>query len=458
MAGKIQPRPRLDSMARQEIPQSPGVYFFKDGRGKILYIGKAANLRARLSSYLREVRLPSGSRTSLKLDSLLKEAAKLDWEIMNSEVEALIKEAELIKKYRPKYNVLMRDDKNYFYVGFTEEKYPKIFLTHQPRGGADYIGPFTEGGVLRSALKTLHHAFPYCTCKQSHKQPCLNAKLRKCLGYCCLIDQNLAFKNRLALPRNKSDLQNFGLYAKNISAIKKILSGKNRALTKQLKKDMQRLSAAKKYEEAGRARDQIRALERIFEHRDVIKQDMPSESEKALRALSSILGIENINRIEAYDIANIHGKFAYGGIAVWENGSLKKDDYRIFKINSVSGSNDPAMIREVLSRRFNHPEWLFPEVIIIDGGKPQLGAALEVKKIWVKNLLPRSKFSKLKIVALTKNKKHVGDHVFINGQKKPIALDLLPPPLKNLILHLDSEAHRFAIKHYRNLHKKSLLT
>ena len=445
-----------------QIPQNPGVYFFKDNRGKILYIGKAANLKARLASYLREIRFPDGSRTSLKLNSLLKEAVKLDWKILNSEVEALIKEAELIKKYRPKYNVLMRDDKNYFYVGFTKEKYPKIFLTHQPGENAGYIGPFTEGGSLRTVLKTLRRTFPYCTCKSPHKKPCLNAKIGRCLGFCCLQDQR-----KLTQP--------FEVYDKNITSIKKILSGKNQKLARELKIEMQKLAKAQKYEEAGKVRDQIWALDKIFEHRVVIKQDLPSENLKAISALEAILGAKDINRIEAYDIANIGGKFAYGSMAVFENGKINKEEYRIFKIKTVHQSDDPAMLREVLTRRLRHLEWTLPQVIIIDGGKPQISASLQVQKTAFKNrlALPRNKselnsaarvhtydfslpFSEPKLIALTKNKKHVGDHIFIGGEKNPIVLAGLPPPLKSLILNLDSEAHRFAISYYRKLHRKSL--
>jgi len=496
-----------------QIPQNAGVYFFRGKHGKILYIGKAANLKARLTSYFAKNAAP-------KTASMLEEAKTVNWEVVNSEVEALIKEAELIKRYRPKYNVLMRDDKNYFYAGFTKEKYPKIFVTHQPsasrkpyaishkaygvRRTAGFIGPFTEGGTLRSVLKTLRRAFPYCTCKSPHKQLCLNAKLKKCLGFCCLTH---------SLPRSKflalnpacagrplfegsdasPNLERGRLvYQKNISSIKKILSGKNRTLTREFKKEMQKLSDARKYEEAARARDKIAALERIFEHRGVIRRDIPSDSAKALRSLESMLIIEGIKRIEAYDIANIQGKFAYGSMSVWENTAIKKDDYRIFKIKCVKGSDDPAMLREVLSRRFRHPEWTFPEVIIIDGGKPQLSAAMRALKLLKAQVLqdlaqsrhggtsrairqPASpelqrgeqanmrvlaKFGAeaIKLIALTKNKKHAGDHVFVGGQKKPIALDQLPPSLKNLILTLDSEAHRFAISYYRKLHLKSLTT
>ena len=213
-------------LLHRKIPQLPGVYFFKDNRGKTLYIGKATNLRARLRFYFAE------NQTSLKVKTLISESKTLDWETLGSETEALIREAELIKKHLPKYNVLMRDDKQYFYVGFSKEKFPKIFITHQPispkpsLGHAlnsvwdkvDYIGPFTEGGVLRSVLKTLRRAFPYCTCRKPHKWPCLNAKIGRCIGYCCNQIQNSKFK-----------IQN---YRQNISSIKTILSGRNRGLTR----------------------------------------------------------------------------------------------------------------------------------------------------------------------------------------------------------------------------------
>ena len=207
---------------------------------------------------------------------------------------------------------------------------------------------------------------------------------------------------------------------------------------------MRELSAAQKYEDAGKVRDQIRALEKIFAHRGVIKQDLLTEISKALQTLESILNISDINRIEAYDIANIQGKFAYGSMAVFADGKIQKNDYRIFKIKSVRGSNDPAMLREVIFRRLRHKEWPYPEVIIVDGGRAQLSVALAVK--------PPSK-----IIALTKNKKHAGDHIFIGGKALPIPISRLPEPLKNFILMLDSEAHRFAISHYRKLHKKEML-
>jgi len=468
MVIKLQHTPISDI---RNIPQSPGVYFFRASGEQILYIGKASNLKERLRYYLK----PRLKNPPPKLLALLKEAESLSWEILGSEAEALIREAGLIKKYRPKYNVLMRDDKNYFYAGFTQETFPKVFITHQRKTSANYIGPFTGGGTLRTVLKTLRRVFPYCTClprrrpvkagKNPHQRQCLNAKIGRCPGFCC-IEQKFVGKTKLELfnflalnplyggsdayPKSERSRSlrfspQISDYAKNISSIKQILSGKNKSLLKSLKKEMQKLSASQKYEEAGKLRDQIRALLHIFAHKDVVRRDMPSENNRAIKELETLLKISEINRIEAYDIANIHGKFAYGSMVVFSDGALRKDDYRLFKIKTVLGSDDPRMLAEVVSRRFKHREWAYPEVIIVDGSLPQLGAVLAVQ--------PPSK-----IIALTKNKRHAGDHVFIPQTKNPVSLSRLPESLKNLILLLDAEAHRFAISRYRKSHRKNLLS
>jgi excinuclease ABC subunit C len=416
----------LKGLKSSDIPHKPGVYFFQNSLDKILYVGKAVNLNGRLGYYLRDGDQPA------KIKQLLKEANSISWEIFGSEAEALIKEAEYIKKHHPKFNVLMRDDKQYLYVGLTKEKYPKVFITHQPATKkANYIGPFTESGILKSVLKSVRKNFPYCTCKTPHQTACLNAKLGKCPGYCCIINKDLS-----EYKKN---------YRKNIDSIKKILTGKNKSLAKKLKKEMQKLSKRRNYEEAGKIRDRISSLEKIFAHRHIVKRDQPSDTAKSLRALKNILNAKETSRIEAYDIANIQGKFAYGSMVVFSDGEPQKNEYRLFKIKTVENSNDPAMIKEVLERRLNHKEWPMPNIILIDGGRAQL------------NTVYRALHHKLsaKVIALTKNNKHKGDHIYLEKKLLPILLDSLPMHLKNLILRLDSEAHRFAIKNYRKLHRKS---
>src|SRR3989344_9413349 len=171
------------------IPYPPGVYFFKSANGTIVYIGKAKNLHNRLRNH-----------------PMLDKAPKREWQEVGSEIEALILESQWIKKYKPLYNISLRDDKNYVYVQFTDEDFPKIFVGH--RNG---VGPFTSSTELRAALKALRKLFPYCTCKQKHNRPCLNAHIGKCIGDCCLKVTN--HKSRI-------------MYQKNIKMLKDILSGK----------------------------------------------------------------------------------------------------------------------------------------------------------------------------------------------------------------------------------------
>ena len=208
---------------------------------------------------------------------------------------------------------------------------------------------------------------------------------------------------------------------------------------------MKKASLEQHYENAAILRDQIRALEKIFAHKEIIMRDLISENIKAISVLESLLKIKAGKRIEAYDIANMQGKYAYGSMAVFVDGSPAKDLYRIFKIKSVYSSNDVAMLKEMIMRRIAHKEWERPDVVLVDGGKQQLNAVLATYDL-----------QHTAVIALTKDSRHRGDHIYISGHTQTLSLDALPSPLKNLLLHLDSEAHRFAIKYYRQLHRKML--
>lgn len=429
----------------KNIPHSPGVYIYS-ARGIILYVGKANNLRSRIKSYFAK-------NIHTKTKTLMKEANNLSWEVVGSEVEALIRESELIKKWKPKYNIFMRDDKQYLYVGFGKEKFPKIFITHQPnlvtKLLSDHIGPFTESVALKSTLKILRRIFPYCTCKQLHKTSCLNAKIGKCLGFCCVQDtENNDMSERI--------------YSQNIRAIKKILTGKNKSLIKTLEKKMKRLSKTQHYEEAGKIRDQIRSLEKVFAHSKIIKKDVFSDRSRALNALGNILKIKNIARIEGYDVSNIHGQHAYGSMVVFVDGFPQTDQYRIYKIRassfpsksngynlSAGKSDDPRMIGQVIERRLKHHEWSYPNVILIDGGPTQLSAALKAYN----SSNGRRTSIQIKIVSLAKRE----EELYLSPHQKPIKIKESSESLYSLLTHIRNEAHRFAIKYYRKEHKKTLL-
>lgn len=443
-------------------PLNPGVYTFSGSNGKILYIGKASNLKSRLNSYLKT----DDSRIQKMIDS----ARSLKLLKTDSDIEALILESRLIKKFRPQFNIMMRDDKQYFYVGFTKETFPKIFLTHQPNqflifnykflrksknskfkinnsksAQAYFVGPFTDGNTLKSTLRFLRRIFPYCTCKQLHNNFCLNYHIGKCLGYCCLKKpepQGSTLK--------KSQGRTLDSYRKNIKAIKNILSGKKESLMKNLEKDMARLAKKGALEKAIELRDKITNLKRIFENARLIKN---SDILKAYRSeLESLLKIQKpIIRIEGYDISNIQGANATGSMVTFINGRPDKNFYRKFKIYGKRTPDDTAMLREVLERRLKHEEWPFPDLILIDGGKGQVNTAVKtLNKMAVK----------IPVVGISKNERHVGHQLIIPGQKsaswRTFPLTKLPPADRSLLLTIDSEAHRFAISYYRKLHRKFL--
>ncbi|MDO8669038.1 MAG: UvrB/UvrC motif-containing protein, partial [Candidatus Buchananbacteria bacterium] len=329
-------------------------------------IGKAVNLKNRLANYFKS---QLGSRTA----KLMELATKIDWQETDSEIEALILESQLIKKHHPPFNVMLRDDKQYFYVGFTNEEFPKIFLTHQIFD-TNFIGPFTDGLALKTALRLLRKIFPYCTCKQKHNNYCLNYHIGKCLGFCCL-------KNRLGTRNYRLERGQKIIYSNNIKAIREILSGKRTTLIKKFKKEMTDFAENEKFDKAIDLRNKIEKIEKVFENAQILRNTNLQIRANAvddvdvIEKLKKLLKLPQLpQRIEGYDISNIQGKFATGAMIVFTNGQPDKNQYRKFKIEIADSPNDIAMLKEVLTRRFNHQEWPWPDLIIVDGGKAQLNA------------------------------------------------------------------------------------
>lgn len=442
----------------KNLPVSSGIYIFKSSKNKPLYVGKALNLKNRTSNYLKT--------NDTRLQRMLSEAEKIDFTETDSGIEALILESQYIKKYKPSFNITFRDDKQYGFIGFTKEKYPKIFITHQPKKDVSsskyhvlrsknklkthntkyiihntnsYIGPFTDIGALKTTLRLLRKIFPYCTCRQLHNNYCLNYHIGKCPGDCCL---------KKPVP----SIMYYVLreYQRNIKAIKNILNGNRNSLVKQFEKEMKHLSIKRDYEKALELQYKIKKLRRIFENARIIHNtnsiihntEIDKHSTDTLKHLANLIGIDRPpRRIEAYDIANIQGHHATGAMVVFENGQPNKNEYRKFKIYTKNTADDTGMLREILTRRFKHPEWQYPDLVIVDGGKAQLNTA-------------RSVIKNIPIIALTKNEKHIGHKILYEDQE--VVLSKLPEPVKNLLLHINSEAHRFAISYYRRLHRKTL--
>lgn len=433
------------------LPKKIGVYVFRDAGKRMLYIGKASNIRNRVKSHFE--------RPTFRDSLFMNKVAGIGYQVTGSEIEALLLESKLIKKYQPKYNVMWKDDKKYFYVAITKEKLPRVFLTHQPSAQAKFkmqnakvkitnqnakliptyrlppsndVGPFVDGRALKKTLRFLRRIFPYYTQKKHPLLPCPWCHLELCPG---------PHPN----PRE---------YRKNIKNIIQVLWGRKTSVLKKLKRRIREAAAKKEFEKAAKIRDQLRALENIFSHARVLgegPEGMPqakSEWTKTQNALQKILGSKRkISRIEACDIANIQGQEATGSIVTFITGKPAKDFYRKFKIRISGKPNDVAMIAETVSRRLRHKEWGVPDVLLIDGGKGQLNAALKTK-----NQEPRMK-NKIKVLALAKKE----NELYIEGRKQSLLLKNLPDDVSNLILHLRDESHRFARAYHHKLRSQNFI-
>jgi len=388
----------------ENLPKTSGVYFFYSGK-EFIYIGKAINIKNRVKNHF----LQPSYRDNLFISLV----DKIGYIETNSEIEALLLEASLIKKYQPKFNVVWRDDKNYFYVAITKSERPYVFITHQKTANAEYIGPFIEGQALKKTLKFLRRIFPYYTSKTHPKRKCTWCHLDLC-------------------PGPDPDLK---AYKKNLKKLALVLQGHGKRVLKSLESEMKSASKAKNFEEAAKIRDKIFAYKRIMEHSNVINKEIVGYP------TSHNLGLLGA-RVECYDISNIQGKFATGSMVVFENARPNKSQYKKFKIKSPAEPNDILMLKEILQRRFLHPEWPLPNVILIDGGKAQLNAAVEAKGK-----------RNIKIISIAKGRQEL----WVEGQEHPTPLKNLPRDLYNLIKSLDGEAHRFAITYHKKLRKKSLL-
>jgi len=420
-----------------QLPKTSGVYFFYAGK-ELIYIGKAINIKNRVKNHF----LQPSYRDNLFMDKV----NKIGFIKTNSEIEALILEANLIKKHQPKFNVVWRDDKNYFYVAITKDVRPIVYITHQKIAAAEYIGPFVDGQSLKKILKYLRRPFPFYTQKNHPKNKCTWCHLDLC-------------------PGPNPDLKD---YKKNIKKLILILQGKKSAVLNSLKKEMKILAKNKKFEEAGKVRDKIFALQKIIEHSNVLekKNESPDKWETTQKILQGITNQDKkISRIECYDVSNIQGQQATGSMVVFIDGLPAKSQYKKFKIKTLSTPNDIAMLKEVFERRFFHAEWEYPQVILIDGGIAQLNVAISViaksratKQSRVSANTPRLPRSPAGSLAMTVMSIAKGrQELFVENRKEPIPLKNLPQEIYNLVKNLDDEAHRFAITYHKKLRKQNLL-
>ena len=538
-----------------QLPRKPGVYLFKDNKGKTLYIGKAKVLTNRVRSYFHK-----STNHSLKVNSLLRKVKDLEWIVTGSEVEALLTEANLIKEQMPHYNVLLRDDKSFPYIRITSEPFSQVFITRKViHDNSKYFGPFTDVIDLRRTLKVLHKIFPIRSCDYNLNNTtisagrysvCLDYHIKKCQGPC------------EGLVTQKA-------YEEMIQNVRRFLHGQTSGIRKSLKERMESAANNMRYEEAATYRDQLQSVEKFskrqnkatasFDDKDVIaiandnndacgvvvrirggrivgrekvfltgvldetmermvsdfirqfylithfvpgeivvparpkdektltnwleskrekrlKFIVPQRGEKArlLRITRQnadlLLGEqlrkrkrrkelipamvkqlqEDLNlavpprRIEAFDISNIQGKQPVGSMICYVDGKPKKSDYRKFKIKTVEGVDDFAMMREVVHRRYSRlksEHASFPDLILIDGGKGQLSMAMSA--------LQELGLSYIPVAALAKRL----EEVFLPGHSDPQSVSKTSPGLI-LLRRIRDEAHRFAVSFHRQRRAK----
>ena len=430
------------------MPKASGVYSFRGEGGAVLYIGKAANLRDRVRNHF--------AQPSYRDDLFIDHVTRIGYVRTESEIEALLLESQLIKQKQPRYNVMWKDGKGYFFVGITAEELPRVFLTHQPNSkykiqNTRYIGPFVDGKAIKRTLRNLRRAFPYYTLRRDSGQASKKHGAKPCqychLGLC---------------PGPAPDKKE---YQKNIRNLVSVLLAQKPTVLKKLQREMTLASKNQAYERASRLRDQIQDLEIIFSHARVLQPGTEKttinwpETEKYLQKVLKTK--QRISRVEAYDISNIQGKEATGSMPVFIDGKPAKEHYRKFKIRITGKPNDFAMLQEVITRRLAHPEWPYPDLMIIDGGKGQLSAVLKAIEETTKQTIHKfhdreksvRKIRSIRVAAIAK--KH--NELFLPGKSKPLLLKDMPQGVSNFILHMRDEAHRFAVSYHRKLRQKELL-
>jgi excinuclease ABC subunit C len=401
------------------LPESPGVYLFKDGAGGIIYIGKAKSLKKRAQSYFIR-------RLDSKTQAMLSKAACLDYIVTPTEAQAQILEAALIKQRQPQYNIDLKDDKSFPWIRITDEEFPVVSICRREKRDIDdvslYFGPYTNAKLLRQALKIMRRIFGFRSCKKMPGRACLYRRVNLCPGPCVK-----------KIGRDS--------YREIIERIKMFLESRHAVLIEELSRKMSWAAHNKEFEEAAKIRDQLNALSAIAVSGAV------SSGIKELEELEGALKLEKLPlRIEAFDISNISGKEACGSMVSFYAGASDKNNYRRFRIKTVEGIDDYKMLAEVVRRRYlrlmreNSP---LPDLILIDGGRGHLLAA--------KRALEELDID-LPLISIAKEE----ENIYINDRLKSLRLDCDCAAL-NLIRRIRDEAHRFAVSYHRVLRRKRIL-
>ena len=408
---------KKEDLLKKKLPDAPGVYFFLGTKKQILYIGKATSLRSRVRSYFSNDLVEKRSRIIAKM---VDEAKNIDWTETDSVLEALILETNLIRTHKPLYNTRSKDDKSYNHLVITNEKFPRVLVVR----GKDltekfsekeikyHFGPFPSGTLFREALKIVRRLFRF----YDMKNPVGEEKTKVAKG-------KIDFNRQIGLyPETTSPKE----YNKTIRHIRLFFEGNKHQVIAELEKEMMIEAKLERFEEAHSIKKRIFALNHIQDIA-LIKDD------------SRLYRDEKRVRVEAYDIAHLQGSDMVGVMTVIESGEPAKNEYRKFKIKDIDSANDTGALKQLLTRRLAHPEWPFPQLIVVDGSTAQKNAA---------ELILRQHAMLIPVVGVVKDERH--KPIRIIGQKKLLDVHKLS------ILLANAESHRFAIAYHRDKRSKNL--
>lgn len=420
----------------KSLPKKPGVYIYRNSAGKIIYIGKALVLKNRVSSYFH-------GKHDAKTNELVANIADLEWIVVNSEFEALLLEARLIKQHEPKYNIVQKDSKSYLYIVIDKDFPNRIYTarwgdlngTH-----LDWFGPFPSSADAKRILKIVRRIFPFRSCKTLPHSPCLYAHLGLCPSVCV-----------------KSEG-----YEKTISQIRTLLSGKTntfKKILKSLEKEMKSFAQAAEFEKAQMVKNQINSLISLTQNWQTVpreKRDWVETQNRLRQLLIKYQGYDPvvINKIEGYDVSNLGHEVIVGSMVAFTQGEPESSLYRKFNLKyNLTGQDDPEGIKNIIKRRLKHQEWIYPQLILVDGGKTQIAAAFEAIK-------EKEMIGKISLVGLAKQEEliiipRIENEKITNW--KTLSLSKQHPELQ-LLQAVRDEAHRFAQKYYKELHLRKTLT
>lgn len=412
----------------QKLPDASGIYLFYSAEKELVYVGKATSLKSRVRSYFR------GQRSPRPIEEMIHEVADIDWKETDSVLEAIILEAEYIKKFQPKYNVEGKDDKSWNYITISKDAYPKVETMRQreyqlpinkeqlTKQFARVFGPF-PGLNTKAAMKLLRRMFRFSTCEPGSR-PCLYRQMGWCLGVCTGEITAQEYRRQVIRP------------------LTTFLSGRKKQVIKMFEAEMKRAGKDERFEDAARLRDQLKALQRI--------QDIALLNKSFIDNEQLTNNTEQTIRVEGYDISNLGATEKVGSMVVLGTDGPIKSEYRKFIVKSVTGQSDVDSLREVLGRRLNHPEWPFPTVFLIDGGRPQVNTAKAVLQ---------ERGVVVPIVGIAKGpERKRNDLIIANFGENTVETKGLWPKAKlvswvkaheKLLIAARDEAHRFAITFHR---------